>query len=176
MSDFEQTIKNLLHKIPGYTGYEAREQRRDADERLRAELARQYRAEREALTRLGQQAVSSGRLDVTERLKRISQTLDRFIGRLETALTGYAGWFEHVTIDVPDLEQIYQFDAKLADSVPLLQEHIGHVSTQMSEGEGIDEALTALRNFVDNLNTQFDARQEFLVRGKRPAWQEPPQM
>lgn len=173
MSSLEQTIQNLLQRIPGYTGYAALEQRRDADKTLRMYLAQQYRAERQSLTRLGQQAVAAGRLDVVEQLQRIGQLLDLFIGRLETAPRGYAGWFSEVSIDEADLDRIYQFDAKLADSVPLLRERIGYVAAQVTAGEGagegVAEALSALRDFVDGLNRQFDAREELLVSGKRPA-------
>lgn len=168
MSDFEKTIKDLLHKIPGYTGYAAKEERREADKRLRMHLAQQFRAERESLTRLSQQVISAGRLDLTDPLKRISQSLDYFIGQLETAPRGYAGWFDQVQIEEVDLDQIYHLDTKLADSVPLLREQIAYVSSQVSEGEGIDEALTSLRDFVEKLNQHFNARQEFLAAGKRP--------
>lgn len=178
MANIQQTIQNLLHNIPGYTGYSASERRREADKVLRSHLADQYRGERQELIRLTQDVVAAGRLAKAEPLDQIIQALDLFIARLETAPRGYAGWFAEVTIDETDLEQIYQFDARLASSVPLLHEQIVYSRSRFTTDEGFDEALDVLREFVDGLNRQFDARQEFLVAGKRPeqaAWPQGPQ-
>lgn len=164
MSDI---IKSVLRIIPGYKGYEERENRRDADKTLRTNLATQYRRERQAITRIAQKAVDSGKLDYLDRIEEAGQTLDRFIARLETAPRGYAGWFDQVQIDEADLDMIYEFDAKLVDSIPLLTEQIAHAAKALQPEGDMDEALDALYDFVDGLNAQFDARQEFLARGKQ---------
>lgn len=165
----QETIQTLLRKLPGYQGYEAQEFRREADRALRMHLAQQYRSEQQALIQLAQRMVAAGRLDLAEPLTRINQVLERFVARLETAPYGYAGWFDSITIDDTDLDQIYWFDAKLADSIPLLRERITYVETQLNAGEGVAEALASLRSFADDLHRQFDARQEFVAAGKRPA-------
>lgn len=168
MAGLQATIDRLLQRIPGYGGYAAKEQRRDADKALRMHLARQFRAEHEALTRLMQAFTASARLAVVERLGQVSQALLLFIARLETAPRGYASWFERVQIEQADLEQLYSFDAKLADSLPLLREQLGYVQSRADSGSDLPEALAALQQFVGNLNQQFDARQAFLLRGQRP--------
>lgn len=167
MTDFRQRLQDLAHMIPGYAGYQARESRRDADKTLRMHLARQYAGEQQGLTRLAQNIASRGRIEYSDRIERIDQALSLFIARLQSAPRGYAGWFDAVQITEYDLDQIYAFDAKLADGLSLLREQITYATTAFDSGEGFDAALDALRDFVDNLNTQFDARQAFVALGKR---------
>jgi hypothetical protein len=120
-----------------------------------------------------QESTASARLMHVERLGKVSQALLLFIARLETAPRGYAGWFGRVQIDQADLDQLYTFDAKLAESLPLLREKLGFVQSQASEGTDLHEALASLHQFVGNLNQQFDARQAFLLQGKRPEYPSP---
>jgi hypothetical protein len=123
----------------------------------------------QALTRLGERVVDAGRLDLAEQIGTVSQALDRFIARLETAPHGYTGWFEQVTIDEAALDQIYEFDATLADQVPLLHEKISHAAAQTPDDQGIGQALEELRDLVDALNIRFDTRKQLLAAGKQPA-------
>lgn len=162
-----ETIKDILRLIPGYAGYESRESRRDADKTLRTNLATEYRRERQSITRLAQNAADGAGLEHLDRIENISQTLDRFIARLETAPRGYASWFDESQIDEADLDMIYEFDAKLTDNIPLLREQIDHAHNALNSGGDVVEALNALYDFVDGLNAQFDARQAFLTRGKQ---------
>jgi hypothetical protein len=162
-----EAIKRILEIVPGYEGYEAKEKRRDADKTLRTTLARQFTSEQQAITRLTQKAVDSGQFACLDRIEDISQQLGFFIARLESAPRGYSGWFDEAQIDEADLDQIYEFDARLADSIPLLREHIEYVEKEFRSGEQFDEALDELSSFINGLNSQFDARQEFVTLGKR---------
>lgn len=166
MTDFQQRLEDLMQLVPGYAGYRAKEQRRDADKRLRTHLAQQFKGEQQALLRLAQQVAARGRLEYSDDIEAINQTLGYFIARLETAPRGYSGWFDDVHITETDLDQLYEFDAQLADSLPLLREQIGFVATTLDADEGIAEALATLHTFVDDLNRQFDTRQAFVNLGK----------
>lgn len=161
------SIKRILRVIPGYEGYENQEKRRDADKTLRTNLAQQFRNEQDVITRISQKAVDRGQLEYLARIEELSQSLGRFIARMETAPRGYAGWFSEVKIEEADLDQIYEFDARLADSIPLLREQIEFVEKAMKSGENGEKALDELEKFLNGLHVQFDDRQEFVTLGKR---------
>lgn len=163
-----ETIKKILLALPGYKGYEEQEHRHESDKVLRMHLAQQYSRERDALTRLTQKAVDMGRLEHLAQIEEIIQMLNRFIGRLESAPRGYTSWFSAVQITPADLDRIYEFDTQMADNIPLLQEQIGYAEQQLKSGEAFGEALDELKSFVDGLNTQYDARQDFLAPGNQP--------
>lgn len=168
MADFQQTIQSIAQIIPGYAGYQSKERRRDADKILRERLATQYAKERLAITRLAQ-AASRGHLEYVDDIESIGQSLDRFIARLQTAPRGYAGWFDAAQIQEADLDQLYQFDASLADGAEQITEKIAPVNAALKSGAGIDDALDALRGVADALNTRLDQRMEFVAEGKRPS-------
>lgn len=164
----EQWIHNLQRMLPGYKGYEARETRRDADKMLRVQIAKQFRDQQGNLNRLIQDMTKGGGLRYLDDLDRVSTGIDRFVVKLETAPRGYAGWFEVITIDETDLDLLYQFDLRLADSVGLLAERITFVQSQLNEAGDVGAAIADLQSFMDDLNRQLDARTAFTAEGKRP--------
>ncbi len=164
----EERIQGILRKLPGYTGYEAKEHRRDADKLLRMQVAKQFRDQQGTLDRLIQDMVSNGNIQHTDQLDRVSKGIDRFVVKLETAPRGYAGWFEVIKIDETDLDLLYQFDLKLAEGAALLGERISFVRSQMNEQGDLGDAIAQLQSFVDDLNRQLDAREAFTAEGKRP--------
>lgn len=164
----EDRIKGILRKLPGYTGYEAKEHRREADKLLRMQVAKQFRDQQAGLDRLIQDMVGNGNLQHTDLLDRVSKGIDRFVVKLETAPRGYAGWFDIIKIDETDLDLLYQFDLKLAASADLLGERIAFVRSQMHEQGDLRAAIGDLQAFVDDMNRQLDAREAFTAEGKRP--------
>lgn len=169
MGDLKSTVTGIANAIPGYTGYQTKERRRDADRILRERLTSQYNAQRDHLTRIQQDAVRGGMLGLVSDIEGANQQFSRFISRLRVAPTGYAGWFDAAQIQEADLDLIYQFDASLANGVDELNGVIESLRTAVRSKENTDQAYYALRDELDALNSRLDAREEFIARGKRPA-------
>lgn len=169
MGDLKQTIQGIGNAIPGYPGYQSKEQRRDADRILRERLTNQYNQQRDHLTRIQQDAVRAGQLSDVSDLEGANQQLSRFISRLRVAPTGYAGWFDAAQIQEADLDLIYQFDSSLANGVDELGSALDAVAKAVRAKEDFSLQYDALRDELDNLNQRLDAREEFVARGKRPA-------
>lgn len=161
----EETLRNLMRMIPGYKGYESREDRREADRVLRTNLAQQFRSEQQTITQLSKKALDRGGLQHMNALEEVNRGLYRYISRLESAPLGYTGLMSKTKIDEAELNQIYEFDAKLADSVPLLREQIAYAEKQLGT-DSFGEAVAALQTFVESLNVQFDERLQFVAAGK----------
>lgn len=169
MGDLKSTVSSIANAIPGYSGYQSKERRRDADRILRERLTNQYNAQRDHLTRIQQDGVRAGQLGLVSDLESANQQLSRFISRLRVAPTGYAGWFDAAQILEADLDLIYQFDASLANGVDELGSALDTLQTAVRERQDGGPAYFALRDEIDSLNTRLDAREEFIARGKRPA-------
>ena len=75
MGDMKQTVSNLGNSIPGYIGYQSKERRRDADRILRERLTTQYNSQRDRLTRIQQDAVRSGQINVVSDIEGAQQQL-----------------------------------------------------------------------------------------------------
>lgn len=169
MGDLKSTVSSIANAIPGYSGYQTKERRRDADRILRQRLTEQYNTQRDHLTRIQQDAVRSNQLALVSDLESANQQLSRFISRLKVAPTGYAGWFDAAQIQEADLDLIYQFDATLANGVDELGSALTGLQTAVRENQDTGKGYYALRDQLDALNQRLDARQEFVALGKRPA-------
>ncbi len=168
MADMQQTIQNLAQIIPGYSGYQAKERRRDADKILRERLATQFEGQRDRLIRLTQQATTSDLFQYLTALERANQQLQRLIARLRTAPRGYAGWFDAAQIQEADLDQLYKFDSSLASGVDKLSVALDNLTVAIRNNDAINAQLAALTDVLAELNQRMDAREEFLALGKRP--------
>lgn len=169
MGDIKSTVTSIANAIPGYTGYQSKERRRDADRILRERLTVQYNTQRDHLTRIQQDAVRSNQLALVSDLESSNQQLSRFISRLRVAATGYAGWFDAAQIQEADLDLIYQFDATLTNGVDELSTILESLQTAVREKQDTGKFYFALRDQLDALNQRLDARQEYIALGKRPA-------
>jgi len=169
MGDLKSTVTSIGNAIPGYSGYQSKDRRRDADRILRDRLTNQYNAQRDHLTRIQQDAVRANQLGLVSDLESANQQLSRFISRLRVAPTGYAGWFDAAQIQEADLDLIYQFDASLANGVDELTAILDPLQTAVREKQDTEKAYYSLRDELDSLNQRLDAREEFVARGKRPA-------
>lgn len=163
----ERMKEELATRIPGYLGYRDRERRRDADKQLRMELAQRLDAQRSRLLELQRQALNQGRIEALDDLEQVNLKLQRFIDRLRTASYGYAGWFEAASIEEPELEQLYAFDAALASGIDGVAQGVDALEQAVQAGQGVEQAAVALGRVIDELDHRFDQRRNLLAEGKK---------
>src|SRR2546430_1522076 len=131
--DFFHKIANM---IPGYTGYQDKERRREADKELRMFLGRRFREQHGELMRVQQQLARTRHLEQIGEVDRLGGVLQRFIDKLETATQGYAGLFDPVTVREAELDQLYTFDAALVNGLGEVTEAIKAVGSASTQGTG----------------------------------------
>ena len=95
----QNKLEELINKIPGYSGYRAKEQRRDADKILRMHVAEQYDQVLDRLNRVQYDLVSAGDLTGMMLLERAVSRLQLLVDRIRTASYGYAGLFDAIKVD-----------------------------------------------------------------------------
>jgi hypothetical protein len=171
MDILQQRILEIALQLPGYLGYEAKERRRDMDKWTRGQLAAKYGELDTYLARIQKKAS----LEVIVDLENLDQKLQRLIARMNTALTGYAGWFDAAQIVEDDIDALTQFDATLAGGAPQLQAALDKIAVALRAAPSaafradVDDAIGACAELLDNLNARFDEREQFLATGKKPA-------
>ena len=106
MSDQRNWLERLGEKIPGYGGYVTKERRRDVDKLHREHLADRLRAAKQPLNELMRELSSSGRLFEVGPVDRVLKKIDQIENRLRFASYGYAGFFDAVKIQEPQLDRI----------------------------------------------------------------------
>jgi len=149
-------VASLLEKIsriiPGISGYQDRQKRRDADRAVRVKAAEEVARCRELLAEAMNNLSRSGgvkNLRAVGNVERVSTKLERVEDELRYAPSGYAGWFDREGITLEDLERIYEYDLGLLSAAQALTEYVGdttHIGTDHDWTSGLEEALRDLRN------------------------------
>jgi hypothetical protein len=158
MSDQRNWLERLGDKIPGYGGYVSKERRRDADKLHRDHLADRLRAAKQPLNEVMRELSSGGRLFEVGPVDRVLKKLDQIENRVRFASYGYAGFFDAVKIQEPQLDRIYQFDLALVEKVEGLERLARELGPKSSTADGLKQAASELEGAADDLNRTFDER------------------
>ena len=158
MTDQRNWLEKLGDKIPGYAGYVAKERRRDVDKLHREHLAERLRLSKQPLTDVMRELSSSGRLFEVGPVDRVLKKLDQVENRIRFASYGYAGFFDAVKIEEPQLERIYRFDLSLVEKVEEFERQARELSGKAATADGLKAAAAEIERAADDLNRTFDER------------------
>lgn len=157
---------SILNKIPGYSGYRAKEARRDEDKQVRLELARGYDQIAQRLADLQGELVRASRFAEIGNVERLERSLRLFNDRLRTATYGYGGLFSERSIDERALDQIAAFDRALGDGTESLRASIEAVAGAIDSGDDLPGKIRAARAQIDTLNRRFELRGQAVESGQ----------
>jgi len=158
--------KDLIGKVrnflAGFLGYVNRENRREADKLLRTTLAQRYEEQWTRISALQKDLVSGGQLEWVDDLEGAAIKLRTFVDRVRTASYGYAGFFDAVRINEPELQKIYEYDAAMLEGVQKISGAVDNVAASV----GTDGLPASIRNLVslsqDAIDT-FNRREEVIL-------------
>lgn len=157
-------FKKILSKVPGFNGYIDRQARRDSDKLLRETIFKRFRELEARVSALQRDFISHGELGSVGALEASAIKLRTFADRVHTARRGYAGLFDAVKINEPELAKLYQYDAALLEKA----DEVGRAIDNIQASIGTDGLPAAIRN-LEAVSQQaidaFDQREEALVTG-----------
>jgi hypothetical protein len=169
MTDYYDKIKDsqglfgkIAGMIPGFNGYLDREQRREADKMLRDNIANRYSEQLGRISDLQVQLLSSGGIDYIDDLQDAATRLQRFIDTVKTAAHGYAGLFDAIKVNEPELIKLYQFDLAMLENVSKVAAAVDNVESSIG-GDGLPAALRHLSSVIGEANTTYERRKEVLA-------------
>jgi len=164
--------RNLLEKIgamiPGFKGYVDRNARRDADKMLRETVATRFEQQWSRVSELQRQMIADGTIESVDTLEAAAVKLRTFIDRVRTAPYGYAGFFDAVKVNEPELVRLYQFDAALLDRAVQLASAVDNVSAS-SGTDGLPAAIRNVTTLAQDALDAFQLRSELILGTDAPA-------
>lgn len=156
--DGRNWIERLSSKIPGYSGYVDRERRRDIDKLHREHLADRLRGLKAPLTEVVRDLTNAGRLFEVGPVDAAIKKLDHLENRVRFASYGYAGFFDVVKIEQPQLDSIYSFDLALVEHVDKIEAKLSELKTQSATADGLKSACAEVTAEIDQTGRVFDDR------------------
>lgn len=160
----EDIFKKILSKVPGFSGYIERQNRRLSDKLLRETIANRFEEQWQRISAVQRDLISQGGLAYVDDLEGAAIKLRQFIDRLRTAAYGYSGFFDAVKINEAELASAYQYDYALLQLVDTVSHAIDNVEASL----GTDGLPAAIRNLVAVAREcviTFDHRNEVLMGG-----------
>ena len=156
-------LEKLLDVIPGWGGYQERQNRRKADQVLRQTLAEKLADQRRKLDVAQQDLISHGRVDLVDDVGVAVTQLQTFIDRVRFASYGYSGLFDAVRINQAELEQMYNFDVALFEYVGRLDEANSRLREAIPSEQGLIETIRIIQDICREANSTFDQREHVLL-------------
>ena len=156
-------LEKLLNIIPGWGGYQERQNRRKADQVMRQTLAEKLAIQRRNLDVAQQELIKHGKIELVDDVGSAVTQLQTFIDRVRLATYGYSGMFDAVRVNQDELEQLYNFDAALFDYVERLNTATSRLREAISIGEGLEETIRIIQDICREANTTFDQREHVLL-------------
>lgn len=157
-------FKKILAKIPGFSGYVERQNRRDSDKMLREIVASRFEEQWNRISALQRDFISQGEISYVDDLEAAAIKLRTFADRVRRASRGYSGLFDAVKINEEELAQLYQYDSAMLD----LADAVGHAIDNIEVSIGTDGLPAAIRNLVGKSREcieVFDKREEVVLGG-----------
>jgi hypothetical protein len=139
-------LDRLGRLVPGFEGYQNRENRRKADQQLRVSIAERLRSARTAIDDTLSAAAAAGQFAALEPLENLRRKLDRTTDLVRHAPAGYSAFFDPRQVEERDLDAIYEHDLELA----------GHADGLAAEIERLADSgdpVAACRDLTRGLDT-----------------------
>jgi len=161
VEDDRGLLKKIQLVIPGFRGYRIREDLRDSDRMLRAELAKRLGLQRSQLEDARRALVSANPMSkALEEMGGVVNTMKRVEGEILHAEVGYSGISADVKIKEHELDNLYEYDNSMIESLNFIDEALSHVPQMVRSGNDVDLriAVETMRNRVDGLESRFKRR------------------
>ena len=167
-ANLERRLDDLLQRIPNYRGYREKEDRRDADRRVREHLVRVYSAQADRIDQVARDLATQRRIQDVGPVDAFARSLKHFIDRVRTATSGYGGLFSDRNVDEVALDQLRRFDESLLVGADELEAPIAQLEQAAASGGDLKASAAAGAAQVRKLLARWNLRDE-VIETARPA-------
>lgn len=158
----EKLLEKIMHVVPGFSGYKAREQRREADKIIRSYLYSRLQEARNSLQDIYQTLAERKAPDALPPVDRLLAIFDRVSEKVNHASYGYAGFFDSIKIDEEELDRMIAFDTQLVDGARGFAERVRELKAQVQARklDNLQAYQDELQRTVEEFERTFDERKE----------------
>ncbi|HUT27743.1 MAG TPA: hypothetical protein VMW85_06845 [Methanomassiliicoccales archaeon] len=161
VEDDRGILKKIQLVIPGFRGYRIREDIRDSDRMLRAELAKRLGLQRTQLEESRSALVRKDPMsDALEEIGGVINLFKKIEGKMAHAEVGYSGISADIKIKERELDSLYEYDASMIESLQFIDQALINVPEMITSGNDNDLmfAIDTVRYRVTGLEERFNRR------------------
>jgi len=160
----QDIFKKIMSKVPGFSGYIERQNRRASDKLLREAVANRFEGLWQRVSSLQRDMISQGEITVVGDMEAAALKLRQYIDRVRTASYGYSGFFDAIKINQDELARVYQYDLALLTMGDDVSAAIDNVESAIGT-DGLKAAIRSLINSAQSCVSTYDKRSEALIGG-----------
>ena len=160
-----QRMVDALNRVPGYTGYRSKEDRRDADRRVREHIAGDLDDFARRVEGIAADRATARDLNAVRPAGDLGAKIRLLRDRVMATTYGYGGLFGDRDVDEVALDQLREFDAGLLERVAGLESAIAAVESAPDDA-GRTENIRAAGLAVDGLTSHLRERDQVIETGK----------
>jgi hypothetical protein len=158
-------LKTIQTFVPGFRGYRLREDLRDSDRMLRAQLTKLLGLQRRKLEDVRKML---GPAYGNNRLEEVGGIINQFKkveGKVAAAEVGYSGIAADLRIKEPEINKLYDYDNGLITNISDISQGVESLkaSIKAKDGDGTDSDLGRLRGLIADMEDKFDRRMEIIT-------------
>ncbi|MHC1709505.1 MAG: hypothetical protein AB9819_03760 [Methanomassiliicoccales archaeon] len=161
VEDDRGLLKKIQMVVPGFRGYRIREDLRDSDRMLRAELAKRLGLQRSQLEDARRALVKKNPMSkALEEMGGVVNAMKRVEGEILHAEVGYSGISADIKIKDDELNLLYEYDASMIESLNFIDDALIRVPDMVRSENDADlrDAVETVRTRVDGLESRFKRR------------------
>jgi hypothetical protein len=151
-------IKKIELAIPGFRGYRKREDLRIADSLLRTHLANKIKNIVNTVEECRDLLTKKMELTVLEDAGRLVNRITVVENRVRHAEQGYTGISADHRIDIPELNNLYEWDLELIDDINELNSVATKLKSAIDAGSDYSAMMKNLDGKINDFNQLFDKR------------------
>ena len=162
----ESLLERLMLVLPSFRGYKVKEQRREADRIVRNYIYDSLEHSRDDLMSCHQMLIHNKLRELVQPMNHLVAKLDRVAEKINHASYGYAGFFDSVRIEEPDLNRMVDCDTQLVDLSRKLSEIATAFRSNLTQNKLDDARISqlGLDDSIRNLELAFDQR-KLVIKG-----------
>ncbi len=153
-------LKKIQNFVPGFRGYRRREDLRDADRMLRAQIAGHLGSVRQGLEDSRSLIIGGWNSKELELLGGVISQLKKVEGQMAHAETGYSGFVADIEVKEDQIFRLYDFDASMIDMIGEMRASLDAIRTSLASRDSVQAQrdILAMRTLINNFESQFDRR------------------
>ncbi len=153
-------LKKIQNFVPGFRGYRRREDLRDADRMLRAQIAGHLGSVRQGLEDSRSLIIGGWNSKELELLGGVISQLKKVEGQVAHAETGYSGFVADIEVKEDQIFRLYDFDASMTDMIGEMRASLDAIRTSLASRDSVQAQrdILAMRTLINNFESQFDRR------------------
>jgi len=164
VQESERPLERLMLDLPGFRGYKLREERREADRIVRSYVYDSLEHSRDDLMSSFQMLIDNKLGELVEPMNRLVAKLDRVAEKINRASYGYAGFFDSVRVEEPDLDRMLAYDTQLVDLARKFSEMTTLFRSNLTQKKFDDARNSQLQldDAIGGLELAFDRRKAII--------------